>query len=158
MTQKLETKDVSLLWAGPERAAEIAAMHGRLFQPPWQADGIAKLLEHPASTAFVAQIGAPKITVGFAMGQVMSDEAEILTIGVAPELQRRGLGKLLVEGLMRAAKRAECQRMFLEVAADNTAGLELYQRLAFKEARRRKAYYERPGGSAVDAIVLERAL
>ena len=152
---KLDPKLVSLLWAGPDRAAEVASMHARLFQPPWDPTGIAKLLEHPASTAFVAQVGAPKITVGFIMGQVMAAEAEILTLGVAPELQQRGIGRMLVEGFKRAARRAESKRMFLEVAADNAAAMALYTRLGFAEQRRRKAYYAREGGAAVDAIVLQ---
>jgi ribosomal-protein-alanine N-acetyltransferase len=156
---KLDPKLISLLWAGPERAGEIAEMHARLFQPPWDPAGIAKLLEHPASTAFVAQIGvAPKVTVGFIMGQVMADEAEILTIGVAPELQQRGVGRLLVEGFRRAAKRAEAKRMFLEVAADNASAIALYQGFNFAETRRRKAYYPREGAAAVDAIVLQADL
>lgn len=155
---KLDPKHVSLLWAGPERAAEIASIHSRMFEQPWDADGVMKLLEHPASTGFIAQVGIPKITVGFIMGQVMADEAEILSLGVAPELQKRGIGALLVDGFKRAAKRAESKRLFLEVAADNTAALALYTRMGFTEMRRRKDYYPRKDSPAVDAIVLQCAL
>ena len=149
-----DTKQVSLLWAGPERAAEIAGMHARMFEEAWDHIAVIKMLEHPASTGFVCQIGIPKITVGFIMGQVMADEAEILSTGVAPELQRRGLGALLVGGFTRAAKRAEAKRVFLDVAADNAAGLALYTKLGFTEQSRRKAYYPRKGAEPVDAIVM----
>lgn len=154
----LDAKVVSLLWAGPDRAAEIAGMHARLFPPGWDAAGIAKMLDNPAATSFVAQIGMPKITIGFIMGQVAADEAEILSLGVAPELQRRGIGAMLVKALMRAAKRAEAKRLFLEVATDNAAALALYRRLQFSETSRRKAYYPRDTGAAVDAIVLSVAV
>ena len=110
---------------------------------------------YPASTGFIAQVGIPKITVGFIIGQVMADEAEILSLGVAPELQRRGIGGMLVEAIKRATKRAEGKRLFLDVAADNAAAMALYTRLGFAEARRRKAYYPRKDGPAVDAIVLQ---
>lgn len=150
----LDPKVVSLLWAGPDRAAEISQMQGRLFPDAWDAPGVMKLLEHPASTAFVAQIGAPKITVGYVLGQVMADEAEILSLGVAPELQRRGLGRLLVQGLIRAVKKAEARTLFLEVAADNAAAVQLYSKLSFTETGRRKAYYARNDGSAVDALTM----
>ncbi len=76
----LDPKLVSLLWAGPERAAEIASIHARMFEVAWDAAGVMKLLEHPASTGFIAQVGIPKITVGFIMGQIMADEAEILLL------------------------------------------------------------------------------
>ncbi len=154
----LYRKLVSLLWAGPERAADIAGMHARLFDAPWNESSVAKLLEHPASTAFVAEIGLPKIAVGFIMGQVMADEAEILSLGVAPELQRRGLGRTLVDGLLRAARKAESKRLFLEVAADNAAALALYRELKFVETSRRNGYYPRINGQAVDALVLQCAI
>lgn len=161
MTAKLpplDAKLVSLLWAGPERAAEIAGMHGGIFAEAWDVASVTKMLEHPASTGFVAQLASPRITVGFVMGQVMADEAEILSVAVAPELQRRGIGRMLVEGFKRSAKRAEATRVFLEVAADNAAAIALYQSLGFTEQRRRKAYYPRKGADAVDAVVMSAAI
>jgi ribosomal-protein-alanine N-acetyltransferase len=73
---------------------------------------------------------------------------------VAPEWQRRGIARHMVEGLVRAAERAGVRRLYLEVAADNAAALRLYKGLGFAAAGRRKAYYRRPGGTPVDAIVL----
>ena len=149
---------VSLLWAAPERAEEISKLHLRLFKPGWDEAAVKSLLEHPASTSLVAVTGDPKIVTGFVIGQLAADEAEILSIGVAPDWQRAGLGKKLVEGLVRAAKRGEARRLFLEVAHDNVAALALYSALGFKETGRRKAYYERAGGAAVDALILALAL
>lgn len=154
----LDPKLVSLLWAGPDRAGDIAALHGVLFDPPWGEKAIAGLLDHPASTAFVAVIGNPKEVAGFMMGQLAADEGEILSIGVSPKWQRRGLGRLLVEGLARALKRAEARRMFLEVAADNAAALALYRVLGFSETGRRKGYYQRKDAPSVDALTLALSL
>lgn len=147
-------KHVSLLWAAPERAAEIAALHKRLFNPSWDEAAIASLLEHPASTSLVAVAGDPKIIVGFVIGQLAADEAEILSVGAAPDWQRAGLGKMLVQGLIRAVKRGEAKRLYLEVAEDNVAANALYKSLGFSESGRRKRYYERADGPAADAIVL----
>ena len=147
-------KHVSLLWAAPERAAEIAALHARLFKPSWDAAAIQSLLEHPASTSLVAVAGEHKAVVGFIIGQLAADEAEILSVGSAPDWQRAGLGRMLVEGLIRAARRGEAKRLFLEVAEDNIAAAALYRSLGFDETGRRKRYYERPDGSAADALIL----
>lgn len=147
-------KHVSLLWAAPERAAEVATLHARLFSPGWDEGSIKSLLEHPAAASLIAVAGEPKTIVGFVIGQLAADEAEILSIGTAPDWQRAGLGRKLVEGLVRAAKRGEAKRLFLEVAEDNVAGLALYNGLGFVETGRRKKYYQRPGGAAVDAMTL----
>ncbi len=150
----LDPKNLSLLWASPERAEDIAALHARLFDPPWDGESITQLIEHPAAAAFVAQVREPKTLVGFVIGQIAADEAEILSVGVAPEWQRRGIAHHMIEGLVRAAQRAEVHRLYLEVAADNMAALRLYKGLGFIAAGRRKAYYRRPGGQPVDAVVL----
>lgn len=150
----LDPRNLSLLWASPERVADIAALHSRLFDPAWDAENIGGLIEHPAAAAFVAQVREPKALAGFIIGQIAADEAEILSIGVAPEWQRRGIARQMVEGLIRAARRAEVRRLFLEVAADNTAAIRLYDGLGFSASGRRKAYYSRPGGQRIDALVL----
>lgn len=154
----LDPRNLSLLWASPERVDDIAALHARLFDPPWDRESICALIEHPAAAAFVAQVREPKALAGFVIGQVAADEAEILSIGVAPEWQRRGIARTMVQGLVRAARRAEVERLFLEVAVDNTAANKLYRGLGFAAAGRRKAYYRRPGGQPVDAVVLALTL
>jgi ribosomal-protein-alanine N-acetyltransferase len=154
----LDPRNLSLLWASPDRVAEIAALHARLFDPPWDADSIGRLIEHPAAAAFIAQVREPKALAGFVIGQIAADQAEILSIGVAPEWQRRGIARQMVEGLIRAARRAEVERLFLEVAADNETAVRLYEGLGFAVVARRKSYYARTGGQAVDALVFSLAL
>lgn len=151
----LDPKYVSLLWAGPEQSAEIARLHSALFSPGWSEESVRTLLDHPASTAFVASLGGPpKETVGFVLAQLAADEAEILTIGVAAPWQRKGIGRRLVDGVARAAQRAEAKKLYLEVAADNDAALELYSRAGFLGTGLRRGYYARPEGPAVDAVTL----
>lgn len=154
----LDPRFVSLLWAGADRAEDMALLHAKLFDPPWDADSMRNSLDHPASTAFVATLGGPGNVVGFIIAQIVADEAEILTIGVAAEYQKHGIGRQLVEGMARALARAEVKRLFLEVAADNAAAGALYLRAGFTPTGRRAAYYERINGPAVDAITMSRML
>lgn len=153
-----DVRHVSLLWATPEHAADMARLHAALFDQAWDAPAIRRLLEHPGATSLVASTGYPKVMVGFIMGQLAADEAEILSVGVVPEWQRHGLGFRMVEGLAKAAQRAQAKRLFLEVATDNRAAQALYAKLGFAEVGRRKGYYQRPSASPVDAVVLAKAL
>ena len=44
------------------------------------------------------------------------------------------------------------------MAADNAAAIALYRSAGFEPVGRRAAYYARPDGPAVDALVLRRTL
>lgn len=158
MAGQVDLKNVSVLWANVDHAADIARCHAGLFDTPWDKASIEALLAHPGSTALVARTGHPAEVVGFILGQLAADEAEILSFGVAKPFQRHGIGKKLLDGLARAAKRAEAKRLFLEVADDNIPALVLYSRAGFKEVGRRKGYYERAGGAKADALVLALGL
>jgi [ribosomal protein S18]-alanine N-acetyltransferase len=148
---------ISLLWALPEDASAIAALHAGLFPTAWDSDAIQALIEHPASLALVATRPGREI-VGFIIAQIAADEAEILTIGVVPDRQRHGIGRQLVEGVARAAARAEARRIFLDVAASNAPARALYAACGFAEFGRRKSYYTLPGGGRDDALQLSRDL
>jgi ribosomal-protein-alanine N-acetyltransferase len=153
MSQAIDYKHVSILWAASDNAPELAAMHQGLFDKPWDAAAFQGLLSHPGSTAFMARLGSPEM-VGFIVGQLAADEAEILTLGVRADRQRNGIGRKLVEALARAVKKAEARRLFLEVATGNSAALGLYKSLGFKEVGRRNGYYAKPAGPAEDALTL----
>ncbi len=151
---QLDPRNVSLLWASPDRVTEIAALHAKLFNPPWAATSIAALIEHPAAAALVIQVLEPKAMAGFIIGQLAADEAAVLSIGVAPQWQRRGIARQMIEGFMRAATHAEAKRIHLEVAEDNAAATALYDTLGFAEVCRRKDYYQTSGAQRIDAILL----
>jgi [ribosomal protein S18]-alanine N-acetyltransferase len=158
MSYESDAKSVSILWAAPERAPELAALHAELFTPGWDIASFERLLVHEGSTAFIARVGRPVETVGFILGQLAADEVEILTLGVRSNWQRRGIGRLLVEALGRAARNAEAKRLILEVGENNGAALALYRRLGFAATGRRKGYYTRRHSASEDALTLERVL
>ena len=118
MTGAIDYRHVSILWASPEHAEELAQLHAGLFEKPWDADSFSRLLSHPGSTSFLARVGTPPQTAGFILSQLAADEAEILTLGVRKDSQRHGIARRLVEAMARAAKKAEVRRLFLEVGPE----------------------------------------
>ena len=133
----------------------LARLHASLFpDAPWGPPSFSELLAHPGALALVASAAESHEMVGFILGRVAADEAEILTLGVALHWQRAGIGSLLVETFCRTAKvRGACQ-LHLEVGAGNTAARALYDRFGFREAGRRAGYYAHAGAPAEDAINL----
>lgn len=132
----------------------LADLHARAFDdtpPPWSARDFAGLVSEP-STVLVT---GPS---GFALGRVLGPDAELLTLAVAPETRRQRHGTALVAAFEAAARARGAQMVFLEVAEHNAAARTLYGRCGYGSVGRRRGYYARAGGPAVDALVLVRSL
>ena len=145
---------ICLREAAPEDAEALARIHAAAFPDPWDAEVIGGFLRSSEVVGLIAE--APPAAFGLCRRIV--DEAEVLTLAVAPEHRRRGLGGALLEAMASRARRlAGAKALFLEVARDNDAGLALYRTAGFTEVGVRRAYYSRPKG-AMDALVLRRDL
>ena len=132
---------------------EMAALHALCFTSPrpWAAAEIAAFLADPLCFTLTE----PE---SFLTGRAVAGEAELLTLAVAPQARRRGLGAKLVQRFLYQARLRGAATAWLEVAADNAAGLALYTRAGFTESGRRRGYYRRPEGTATDALILRRDL
>jgi len=96
--------------------------------------------------------------LGFVLSRLAADEAEILTIAVAPALRRRGIANLLLATHLGRVAGAGAKHMFLEVEGENHAALALYAGFGFRRVGERKAYYQRPGAGAANALIMRREL
>lgn len=89
--------------------------------------------------------------VGFGGLWLMVDEAHIVTVAVLPEMRRRGLGRLLVHGLVQLAATSAMHAATLEVRASNDAARRLYALYGFYEVGVRKRYYS---DNQEDAVIM----
>lgn len=128
-------------------ATRLADLHAAAFAAPWDAAAFETLLGQ-------AGVFAIEVPQGFILVRSVADEAEILTLAVAPAARRQGLGARLVRDGAAAAAARGAARLFLEVADDNVAALALYAGAGFVEAGRRPGYYARPEGGGQDALIL----
>jgi ribosomal-protein-alanine N-acetyltransferase len=132
----------------------LAALHARCFitPRPWDEGEFADFLADPL--AFLLVEG----DAGFLLGRVVAGEAELLTLAVAPEARRRGLGRKLLSRFIYQARLRAAETAFLEVAEDNAAARHLYLAVGFGESGRRRGYYYAPDGTRSDALVMVRSL
>ncbi|MDA5558658.1 GNAT family N-acetyltransferase [Shimia sp. MMG029] len=98
------------------------------------------------------------VDAGFALGRAVADECELLTVAVHPDARRRGFGLLLLEKYEAEAKARGAVTSFLEVAADNTGALALYERCGYETYGTRPRYYTRTDGQQIAASLLRKAL
>lgn len=149
---------ISIDLLGPDDASALARLHAAIFPRGWVAEEFRRLLTGTGAVGLAARAPGAEEAAGFALGRAVAGEVEIITLGVLPEVRRLGFGAALLAALADRAARRGCGRMVLEVAEDNAAARALYRRHGFGEIGRRARYYRRPGGEAVDAIVLSRRL
>lgn len=131
----------------------LAAIHAASFTHPrpWTA---AELRELAGAPGAVLQV----LEGGFVLGRVTLDEAELLTIAVDPAARRQGFGRRLMAAFYDGSAALGAVTAFLEVADDNPAARALYEAEGWQSAGRRKGYYRRADGGAVDALVMTRSL
>jgi len=117
-----------------ENVAALAALHATAFDDAWRENAFRDLFATPGVFA-LAMVEA------FILARVVGDEAEILTIAVAPKARRKGFGRALVRSAALHATTLGATSLFLEVGVRNDAAQALYRGSGFQSVGRRKAYY-----------------
>lgn len=125
---------------------QLEKLHSQCFpQKPWKATDFSDLKK--SGCDIIASEN------GFIVYRVIADEAEIITIGVAPAARRGGIASAMLEIAIQDAKKRGAKKMFLEVACNNTAAREMYNRAGFSEIGTRPKYYD-----GIDAILMARQI
>ena len=134
------------------RAADAAAMaamsrdlieHGLVWK--YTASRIAELISDPQTVALVARLGAGpgSLPHGMAIMRFADEQAHLVLLCVQARQQRRGLGRQLLDWLLKSARVAGMAELHLELRADNAPALGFYRGFGFTETRRVPDYYDR---------------
>lgn len=139
----------------PDDASALAMLHTRAFEAPWSARALREELAK-ANVFGLGLIGDSTLEpiIAFVLFQRVLDEAEMLTLVTEPAHQRQGRARALLKTAFTHLAERGVSRCLLEVAADNSGALGLYQGLGFSRDGTRKAYYQRAGQTSVDAILM----
>lgn len=137
-------------------AAQLSALHARSFRRGWSEAEFEQLLIEPRVIADRAAFG--RELAGFIISRRAADEAEILSVAVAPKRRRRGLATRLLSLHLRKLAELGANRVFLEVDESNVAACRLYHRAGFGEVGRRESYYDDGAAGRAAALVLRRDL
>jgi [ribosomal protein S18]-alanine N-acetyltransferase len=136
----------------PDAAELLATLHSACFpDDPWEAAAMARLVALTGSFGWMAWDG--DAAIGFIMVRDLSNECEILSLGVVPRWRRRGVAQALLRAAIAETRDRKLPSLVLEVATDNDAAGALYAGLGFARVGRRPRYYRRPDGRA-DAFIL----
>ena len=93
------------------------------------------------------------VVTGYGVLMIGVREAHLLNLSIAPEWQRRGLGRTLLEHFVHIGHDSDAQQMFLEVRPSNTSARRMYADYGFRDISVRRGYYPAAGGRE-DAILM----
>ncbi len=148
-------RELALRDMGYDDIPEVMRIEERIYPWPWTAGNFADSLD----SGYLCKVALHGDTlVGYAVLMPGVDEAHLLTIGIAREHQRKGLGRALLDKMLDVAREVDMHRVILEVRPSNTAALALYRKRGFHQIGLRRGYYPADNESREDAIVMELLL
>jgi ribosomal-protein-alanine N-acetyltransferase len=130
----------------PMRAEDIAAvvaLESEVYQFPW-GEGIFR--DCLRVGYYCRVIDFEERVAGYGILSMGAGEAHVLNLCVRPDLRGRGIGRRMLEYLLRRARESGMRAAFLEVRPSNLAAVRLYQVAGFEQIGVRLGYYQAVNG------------
>ena len=137
--------------AVPADLPALAALEQACFSHPWSENGLAETMQNGRSLFLAAEREGE--VLGYLGMEFVLDEGSITNVAVFPQYRRRGAAGKLLDVFLRFARANHLAFLTLEVRPSNAAAIALYTRFGFREAGRRRNYYDLP---KEDALILTR--
>lgn len=131
---------------------EVMEIDRACFPEPWSEKSFVDEMENDNTAYFVAKEDR---VLGYAGIWCVFENADITNIAVSPDFRRQGVGEKLLLALVTEAKLRGADNIRLEVRANNTAAIMLYEKCGFSKIGVRKKYYSDNGE---DALIMERKI
>ncbi len=134
----------------------VLAIEVRSYSMPWSESTFLRELEKIENSHLLLvegpaeeNDGGERVIYGYACWWEVVDECHITNVTVSPGARRRGIGNILLEGIMDDAKRRGATRATLEVRISNAAAVGLYEKAGFTSVAMRRKYYPDNGEDAL---------
>lgn len=125
---------------------EIMAIEVKTQQFPWRLSQLQSSLDENHQAWMLCEKG--KI-LAYIIWREILDEAELLTISVSPDCQRKSYGQQLLQFMCQQCRQRQMKKCFLEVAENNHKAISFYMKHGYVEIDRRKNYYQAGGVTAI---------
>ncbi len=132
----------------PDRDLDGVVALEAAFSSPWTRDMLLAAIDPSRrGHAYIARSG--QAVTAYCIGQLVVDELHIHSFGVHPGWRRGGLGRRLLNAVLREAEAVGVTSATLEVRRSNTAARRLYEGAGFILSGVRSGYYPDPPEDAL---------
>lgn len=136
---------------------QIAQLEAQLFHDDnWTVESIENLIQRDINRLIIIQNNQQLL--GYCLYQIVFETAEILRIGVVPDLQNSGIGTQLFQQLLAVLNENKVETLMLEVREDNSQAIKFYQKHGFSTIHQRKNYYLLKNGESINALIMQKCL
>ena len=118
----------------------VLALEKVLYKSPWNEQNFKDELENNRFS-YLFVLTENDVVFGYYGMWIIGDYATITKVSIAPELQSKGLGSILMQDLIKRCEQADVVTIDLEVRESNLHAIGLYQHFDFQSASIRKNYY-----------------
>jgi [ribosomal protein S18]-alanine N-acetyltransferase len=131
------------------------------FTAPFQFDRetMREAAEAPAAIVVIVDGKFADEMAGFVIvhlqGAGAGKYAYVITIDVAPDSRRGGIGSKVLKHAENEARAAGAMRIGLHVATDNASAIQFYERELYQRTGMAKRFYREAG---LDALIYQKAL
>lgn len=120
----------------------IMAIENRAHFSPWSQSIMQRYINEPKCVNVIER----DTVIGYIITRMIAGEAELLNIAIAPEYQRQGLARTLLEHVTTQLTGISISTLFLECRESNRAAITLYEQLDFCLIGTRPNYYPSANG------------
>lgn len=140
-------------WGDLKSVLEIERLS---FPNPWPASAfMGEIDNHPISFPFVIVHERSDKVIGYILIWHIKEEAQISNFAVHPDFRRLGIGKAVIQKVLKQFRDVGAKYVLLEVRPSNFSANFLYKKIGFKVLGLKKNYYFNP---EEDAIVMGKIL
>jgi ribosomal-protein-alanine N-acetyltransferase len=123
------------------------AIERTAYTYPWSERFFRQEMQVECARSFLAETDGR--IAGYILYWLLPSEIDIHNIAVHKDFRRRGLGRSLLENVVREARNRGSARITLEVRKSNLPAQKLYESVGFTVNGVRKGYYSDDGEDAL---------
>ena len=125
----------------------VSQIEKEIFSDPWSYDAFKTDLNNDMAYPIVAEL--EDNVIAYSNIYIVAGEVQIGNFAVAAGHRKKGIGRKLMNEIMRIGAEKKCSVIFLEVRESNEPARSLYASFGFKSAGMRRDYYSNPRESAI---------
>jgi len=125
----------------------VMEIERRCFIHPWaEKDFMYEMTGNKFANTWVLELSNPSLGLkhvcGFVDWWITFDTGTICQIAVHPDIQREGLGSMMMKEVLKEAKIKKVTSLTLEVRKSNEKAINFYKKFGFEVSHTKEGYYD----------------